>query len=641
MYVNFKLDPQFTTRLQSLIVDYGEEMAKLNGFADNQMSYTDFIDNFIDKQNVADASIDANANVKQKDIRSLFAEMSKPHSKLLAANKIFYEIRKKYGLDAAEEWLKGEYLGQFYLHDFSSATFLPYCMAYDLQRLAEEGLFFMTKSFNPQPPKHLETFVDFVGEFVSWTSNRTSGACGIPNVLVYMYYFWKKDVSNNYYLGSPEKYAKQEMQRLIYRLNQPWIRVDQSAFTNVTIFDSNYYVELFGGRQFPDGSYMIDALDEFMEFQKTFMEVLGDIREQCAMTFPVMTYSLLFKDGKFVDEEFAKWCCKHNMRWGDSNFATFSDVTSLSNCCRLQSNIANLPFFNSIGGTALSVGSVKVNTINLARLAYENPTDRHMYLEQLKKRVDMALICLDRVRHIIQRNIEKGLLPNYGPGLIDIRSQYNTVGIIGVYEVLEKYNLVRVDEFGYHYYTDEGMEFAKSILQTIADEIAEWKRINEVDYNINIEQIPAERAADILMRKDKYFFENEKYTLPLLGNQWIPLGIKCTIQEKIRITAPLDKACSGGAISHIGLSTPFKSFDEAWNMLNYVASQGCCYFAFNYKISVCKHNHSFFGETCPICGEPKYTVVERIVGFLTPHESWSKERKAEGALRTYFDPILN
>ena len=38
--------------------------------------------------------------------------------------------------------------------------------------------------------------------------------------------------------------------------------------------------------------------------------------------------------------------------------------------------------FNSIGGTALEVGSVKVNTINLVRLSYEN--DKDHYLDALR-----------------------------------------------------------------------------------------------------------------------------------------------------------------------------------------------------------------------------------------------------------------
>lgn len=54
-------------------------MARINGFDDNQLSYTDFIDNFIDEKVVADASIDGNSNVSHKDIVTLEKEMPKPH----------------------------------------------------------------------------------------------------------------------------------------------------------------------------------------------------------------------------------------------------------------------------------------------------------------------------------------------------------------------------------------------------------------------------------------------------------------------------------------------------------------------------------------------------------------------------------
>ena len=72
------------------------------------------------------------------------------------------------------------------------------------------------------------------------------------------------------------------------------------------------------------------------------MQVLSRIREQNMMTFPVMSFALLRKDGKFVDEKFAKWCCAHNMKWADSNFFISDDINSLSNCCRLKSNIKEL-----------------------------------------------------------------------------------------------------------------------------------------------------------------------------------------------------------------------------------------------------------------------------------------------------------
>lgn len=72
-------------------------MARINGFADSQLSYTDFIDNFIDEDTVADASIDGNSNVSHKDIVTLLSEMPKPHRKLLAFNKIHCELQKRFG----------------------------------------------------------------------------------------------------------------------------------------------------------------------------------------------------------------------------------------------------------------------------------------------------------------------------------------------------------------------------------------------------------------------------------------------------------------------------------------------------------------------------------------------------------------
>lgn len=942
MQINIKLDKNFTTAFNKMQNEYGEEMAKLNGFSDSQLSYTDFIDNFVDKQTVADASIDGNANVGTKDICSLESEMSKPHSKLLAFNKIYYELNKKYGFKTANEWLQNEWDGHFYLHDASSSTMKPYCFsgdtkiltkegikqlnelvgkdimvlnknhgwenatvknfgkqklkkltlerygvtkeimttgnhlwfvreesgkmnevstdnltsgmripfntsivwnqvnpspfgvahgfitgdgmkseriranfcgdkkelipyfspcsiigderelsvenifpkyfkelpdlaetpsylygwlsgyfaadgcvdtkgrctissakkenlefvrnvlcvlgmpvneirhqdrisnltgedskiytltlsdeylkkdffirpihkerfieskerkdrnwivksveetnivddvycavvegtqsftldnnvlthncfAYDIESLVTKGLYFID-NFNSQPPKHLVTYTDFVGEFVSYTSNRTSGACGLPSFLIYSYYFWKKDVESGYYTGTPERYRDQEFQRIIYKLNQPYLRVNQSAFTNFSIFDHPYMEALFGGKKFPDGTYMIDFIDDMIEYQKAFMEVVSEVRSQNMMTFPVLSYSLLRKDGKFVDEDFAKWCCKHNMKWADSNFFVSDDITSLSNCCRLISDVKNLGYFNSIGSTALEVGSIKVNTINLARLAYEHPNNKEEYLNSLKEKVILCLKTLDCIRHIISRNVDKGLLPNYSKELMSMDSQYNTIGIIGIYETLQKYGLTYKDEFGNTFYSDEGVEFAKEILKTITETKDEFAKDKE--YSVNIEEIPAERAAAVLMQKDKFFYPNEAYELPLYGNQWIPLGIKTTLKEKVRLSAILDKACSGGSIAHINLDAPLENFDTAWDLLNYVSDQGVVYFAFCVRISSCKNNHGFYGNVCPICGEPVETTYQRIVGFLTPTKTYSKERKEEFAMRDWLE----
>lgn len=633
MNISIELNRDFVNAYNRMQNNYGNEMAKINGFSSGQLSYTDFIDHFIDSETVADASVDGNANVGQKDIVTLMNEMPKPHQKLLAFNKIFYEISKRYGLKTANDWLNAEWDGHLYLHDSNTASFVSYCFAYDLKDLAEKGLFFID-NFNAEPPKHLVTFVDFVKEYVSYASNRTSGAVGLTNLLPYMYYFWSRDTDNNYYTETSEKYAKQNIQRLIYALNQPYTRNGiQSAFTNTSVFDRPYLEALFGGSVFPDGAYMVDELDGIMEFQKLFLETMSEIRSKNMMTFPVNSISLLRQNGKFVDEEFARYVCSHNMKWNDSNLFIDSTVTSLSNCCRLKNNIEDLGYFNSIGGTALKVGSIKVNTINLARLALEHKTE-DTYLDALDQLVRLDLEALDCVRGIIERNVEKGLLKNFNLGLIDFDHLYNTIGFIGIYETMKSFGYITLDEFGNTFYTKEAEEFGRRIFQVIHRAKAEFA--DGKGYQINCEQIPGETAAAKLMKKDLFFFPQTTVTdLPLYGNQFIPLGIKTTMQERIRIAALFDGFCNGGSILHVNIEAPFANFEQAWNMLNYIADQGVTYFAFNTKIKACKHNHAFFGEKCPECGEPVNTEYTRIVGFYTPIKTYSKERKAEYQMREW------
>lgn len=285
MNIPLKMNRDFEKAMHAMDEKYGEDFQYLNGFHESQLNFSDFIDNFIDK-NVADATIDANANASNKDIRSMLNEKTKPHDKLFAFNKIFYEMKKRYNLRTAKEWLECEHNGAFYLHDASTTTYLPYCYAYDLSRLATEGLFFL-KNYNSQPPKHLTTFLDDVIEYISYMSNRSSGAVGIPNILIWTYYFWKKDCAEGYFIKDPEYYIRQSFQKLIYRLNQPFMRIDQTAFVNVSIFDRNYIESLFGGVQYPDGSFVIDEVDAIIEHQKLFMEVVSDIRSENMFTFPV------------------------------------------------------------------------------------------------------------------------------------------------------------------------------------------------------------------------------------------------------------------------------------------------------------------------------------------------------------------
>ena len=642
MKIDIKLIKNFVSQYNKLQAEFGTEIARLNGFDDGQLSYTDFIDNFIDEDVVADSSIDGNSNVSHKDIVTLEREMSKPHAKLLAFNKIYYEISKKFGFKTANDWLRMEWVGKLYMHDAPSCSFKSYCFAYDIKDLAEKGLYFQ-EGFNAQPAQHLITFVDFLKEYISFACNRTSGAVGLPNVIPYMFYFWKKDVDNDY-LGiktshNERYYADQNFQRFIYAVNQTYVRDgSQSAFTNTSVFDHPYFEALFGGAEFPDGTFMIDYEEEIIEFQKWYMEVMSNIRSTNMFTFPVSTISLLRQNGKFVDEDFAKWAIRHNMKWSDSNLFVDSTVNSLSNCCRLKSNIEDLGYFNSIGGTALKVGSVKVNTINLARIALDVDNEED-YLKELEHRVYICLCALHSVRHIIKRNVEKGVLPNFEYGLIDFEHLYNTIGFIGVYETMKKFGYVTVDEFGNTFYTEDASRFGKKIFETMRKVADDFIEEYECDYQINTEQIPGESAAAKLMKKDKFFYPRAKiYDLPLYGNQFVPLGIKTTLQERVRIQAMFDSYCNGGSILHANIDAPFDSFEKAWKLTEYIADQGVTYFAFNTKIQACEDNHAFYGNVCPECGKPVDSEYTRIVGFYTKIKTWSKERTAEYKLRKW-EPV--
>lgn len=632
MKIDINLDNDFEKQVNKLKEKYGEEMTRINGFSDEQLDYTCFIDNFVDSETVSQATIDESANISTgtKDVRNLLDEMSKPHSKLLSLNKIYYEIKKAYGKKIANKWLEDEWSGAIYTHDAPSASFYSYCYAYELKGLAEKGLYFLPKS-NTEPPKHLTTFMAHLREFIVWVSNRTAGACALPSFFIYTWYFWNKDVKSGYYLVDPEYYRKQMFQQFIFEVNQIHGRIVQSPYTNLIIMDRNYISEIFGDREFPDGTFVIDHIEDIIEHQKVFMETEAEIRKEVFHTFPVYTYSLLFQNGKFVDEEFARWCNKQNLNWYDSNFYVGDSVTNLASCCRMLNDVSKQKQFqSSIGGSLVEIGSVKVSTINLMRIALESNGDKEKFIKILKDRVKLNMLALDRIRFIIHRNIEKGLLPNYKYGVINLEKQTTTNGLTAMYEAIEQMGMINTDELGNVSYSDEGIAFASKIMDTVN----QLQDESNFGYNVSLEIIPAESANIKLCKKDNIIYGDKgKF---IYSNQWTSLMAKCSINERIKLASILDKKAGGGQILHIGLEGAQLTEEESWKMLNYIANSGVIYFAYNPKLSICEKSHTFFGDVCPVCGRPKHDEVSRIVGYLVPTSSYSEGRKEEYENRRWY-----
>lgn len=189
---------------------------------------------------------------------------------------------------------------------------------------------------------------------------------------------------------------------------------------------------------------------------------------------------------------------------------------------------------------------------------------------------------------------------------------------------------------GNTYYTKEAEDFGKEIFSTMRQVADDFIKDNELDYMINTEQIPGEQSASKLMRKDKFFYPDaDIYDLPLYGNQFMPLGIKTTLQERVRVQALFDSFCNGGSILHANIDAPFNNYETARKMVEYIADQGVTYFAFNTKIQACEDNHAFYGTTCPECGKPMSTEYTRVVGFYTPVKTWTADRRKEYTMRRW------
>jgi len=640
--IEITLDEDYKTQFQRLKKKYGEEMFEIEGLDKESLNITNFFKKFMNSDNVANASIDDNSNVTDKNISIMLSESRKPYNKLLSHNKIYIELKENFGKETADKWLELQINGALYSHDSHESTLKPYCFAFSLKPIVEKGLFFID-TMKAKPAQHLDTFNHHVLEFVSYATNMQSGAVGIPDYLIYAYYYWQNDVKTNY-VSDAEVYKKQKWQEILFNLNQPYLKGgEQSAYTNFSILDRDHIIGLLGDEIFPDGSLIIDHLEEIIQYQKDFLDYEREIRYEKFFTFPVISASLLFQNNKYTDEDMAKFINKHNMTWQDVNIYNATEVDALSSCCRLTSSLKDIEedkdeelkgHFNSIGGSSISIGSAKVNTLNLVRIALESKGDFKKYKKILKDRIDISHKYLYVQREVLKKNIIKGLLPLYTFELLNLNRQFSTIGITGVFETIELLGGISENANGV-YYNEKGLQFAKEILNIVNEANKTTKKI--YGYNANMEQIPSESCAIKICKKDKLIYGQNSIDTYIYGNQWIPLNKQCDATERVRVSSLLDKACGGGVMLHINLTESFKDEEQAWKLMNKLANEGIVYFSFISKINVCKNDHSFYGNKCPICqGEVTDSYI-KIVGYLVKASSYKKERAKEMKERVFYN----
>lgn len=643
------LSTDFVNQYNRLYTKYGEEMMRLEGISKDMLNYKKMFNRLSDKNtNVANASIDSSANVSSKSIGTIQSEARKPQLKIESHDLIYNKIKKLHGKKIADEFLELQVNGAYYMHDSVSAGMLPYCYSFSLEKVHEKGLFFI-KEMKGEPAKHLSTWVNHVCEFIGFASNSLSGAVAIPDMLLYMYKYWKDDVESGYVHSTmAEKYKKQQFQAFIFRINQPITRDNvQSAYTNLQILDRPHLMTFFGDKEFKDGTMMFDYFEGFLEFQKDFLEYERELRKQKFFTFPVLTASLKINENyEYEDEDTFETVIKHNLHFQDMNIYNAVEINGISSCCRLVNDLKEIEgkkqkdeelkgFFSSIGGTSLSIGSCKVLTINFARLAYEAKGDLEEFFKLLQHRIELAHKALHAQRECIKENIAKGLLPIYDYGLIDLNRQFSTIGINGLFECVKYLKGISCNSIGEYSYNEEGNKIALKIFDILRELNA--RTVELYGYTANTEQIPGESCSIKLNAKDRILFGNRIVgETKAYGNQWIPLATKASMEERIKASAKYDSLCGGGAILHINIGEPIQDEKYAIEMAKAIAKKGVVYYSMIYKFQYCKEDHSFYGGFCPICGGKAIGNAIKIVGYIVKDEHFHDIRKEELENRIFY-----
>lgn len=292
------------------------------------------------------------------------------------------------------------------------------------------------------------------------------------------------------------------------------------------------------------------------------------------------------------------------------------------NCCRLRSDSAKMKqFFNSLGSGGLKIGSHRVCTINLPRIAHES-SDLEDFIVRLIEKMELSQDILRTHRETLQDEIDAGLLPLYTVGMMDLKTQFSTVGIIGFYEALDMLGYDLADG------SDRSIEAARKVIQ-VMNKVNDDQSFED-GFMYNLEQIPGEAAAVKLAQKDHVAFGDEM-DYDMYSNQFIPLVKQVPLATRIRVQGEFDQSMSGGSILHINLAEKVQSLDVLETLLEFAIDEGVVYFAPNYNVQECSEGHTSVGKNdhCPKCGSDIVENYTRVVGFYTPVSSWKSERQHE------------
>lgn len=596
-----------------------------------------FMRKYMTAKNAATGSdVDQNANVSNKNIATMAAEL--PKKDIIALNRelMRQKLTSMYGEELAVQYEKDLAHHIIYKHDETSI--FPYCCSISLYPFLLDGL---TKiGGSSTAPQHLDSFCGSFINLIFLVAGQFAGATATPEFLTYFDHFARKDYGNNYidrldevveFTSRPSTLRdklEHYFAQVTYTLNQPaGARGYQSIFWNIAYFDHDYFNSIFKDFVFPDGDE--PCWETTKELQKLFMKWFNAERLKNILTFPVETVNMHTVDGEYSDSETADFMAG---MWaeGTSFFMYQSDsVDSLSSCCRLRNGIEDNTFSYTLGAGGIETGSKGVITLNLNRIVQDwtRETERELpaYIKTIVDRVHKYLIAFNE---IIWDYKNAGLLTIFNAGFIDLDRQYLTIGINGFVEGAE-YLGIPIDAN-----SEEYKLYAKDILETIKDlNIA--ARTDRCKFNT--EFVPAESLGVKNAKWDK----KDGYKVPRdCYNSYFYL-----VEDKN--TSPIDKfrfqginftgCCDGGSALHNNLDEHLTA--RQYRLLMDIAvKEGCNYFTYNVMNTICNEcghisKHTF--DKCPKCGSSDVDYATRIIGYLKRISAFSAARQIEADNRAY------
>ena len=517
--------------------------------------------------------------------------------------------------------------GDFHIHDLD--MFSGYCAGWSLRALLEEGFNGVPGKVESDPPRHLETVVAQMVNFLGTLQNEWAGAQAFSSFDTYLAPYVRKD-------NLSYKDVKQAIQQFVFNLNVPSRWGTQTPFTNITLDwvcpdDMKKKQPIIGG-EIMDFTYG-DCQKEMDMVNKAYIEVMthGD-RNGRVFTFPIPTYNLT-KDFDW-DNENAQALFEMSAKFGTPYFQNFlnsslnpSDVRSM--CCRLQLDLRELRARGGgLFGSAEMTGSIGVVTINLARIGHLSDT-KEEFMTRLGKLMDLAKNSLEIKRKVVQENIDRGLLPYTKRYLSDLHAHFATIGLNGMNEAVRNFFGSDTDIS-----TKEGRDFALEVLDFMRKKLADFQE--ETGNLYNLEATPAEGTTYRFAKEDQKRFPGilqagTRQAPYYTNSSHLHVGYTDNPLDALDHQDELQTKYTGGTVLHLFLGERLQDWKTARNFVKKVAENyHLPYFTLTPTFSVCP-THGYLNGEVPVCGTcgAETEVWSRIMGYFRPVSQWNHGKKSE------------